>query len=85
MCTEMLESECAAFPGSFQGPGTLCSDITCCSADTDGNMDVNVVDLVNVILDWGTDGSANGGDVDGSGIVDVADLDEVILAWGPCE
>ncbi len=50
-------------------------------------MDVN--DLNNVILDWGTDGSANGGDVTGvvpgsppDGIVDVNDLIAVIVNWG---
>jgi hypothetical protein len=45
---------------------------------------VNVDDLVNVILDRGTDGSANGGDVNDDGIVNVDDLLDVILGWGPC-
>ncbi|MHC5004897.1 MAG: hypothetical protein ACYTJ0_17445, partial [Planctomycetota bacterium] len=39
--------------------------------DTNGDGVVDVDDLVSVILDWGTDGSGNGGDVDGSGTVDV--------------
>ena len=55
-----------------------------CPEDTDGSGSVDVIDLVNVVLDWGSDGSANGGDVDGSGIVDVTDLVNVVLAWGPC-
>ena len=45
---------------------------------------VDVVDLVNVVLDWGGDGTVNGGDVTGDGKVDVSDLVAVILAWGPC-
>ena len=32
---------------------------------------MDVVDLVNVILDWGTDGAAHGGDVDGDGTVEL--------------
>ena len=52
---------------------------------------VNVDDLNNVILDWGTDGSANGGDLTGpvpgsppDGIVDVNDVNDVIVNWGAC-
>lgn len=52
--------------------------------DTNGDNTINVEDLVNVILDWDTDGSANNGDVNGSGLVDVEDLVAVILAWGDC-
>ncbi len=55
-----------------------------CLGDTDGNGAVDVDDLVAVILDWGTDGVANGTDIDGSGLVDVDDLVAVILAWGQC-
>ncbi|MHC4989927.1 MAG: hypothetical protein ACYTGC_03010, partial [Planctomycetota bacterium] len=54
----------------------------CPDTNRDGIVDVN--DLLNVILDWSTDGSANGGDVDGSGLVDVNDLLDVVLAWGSC-
>ena len=52
---------------------------------------VNVDDLNNVILDWGTSGTAHGGDVTGplpgsppDGIVDVNDLNAVIVGWGVC-
>jgi hypothetical protein len=62
-----------------------------CAGDADGDGDVDVDDLNNVILDWGTDGSANGGDVTGpfpgdppDGIVDVNDLNAVIVNWGDC-
>ncbi len=44
---------------------------------------MDVDDLVNVMLDWGTDGSAHNGDVDGDGIVDADDLIAVILAYTP--
>ena len=63
-----------------------------CPADTDNSGTVNVDDLNSVILDWGTDGSLNGGDIVGAlpgsspdGIVDVNDLNLIIVDWGPCE
>ncbi|MHC4991504.1 MAG: right-handed parallel beta-helix repeat-containing protein [Planctomycetota bacterium] len=55
-----------------------------CPADTDGSGAVDTDDLINVIFDWGTDGTEHGGDIDGSGLVDVDDLTLVILAWGEC-
>lgn len=67
--------------------GVLISGIECdktplCEGDIDGNLDVNVNDLLSVIGDWGSNNSP--ADVDGSGTVDVADLLIVIGAWGPC-
>ena len=68
------------------GPGT-----PPCPGDTNGDGAVDVNDLNNVILDWGTDGSANGGDITGpvpgsppDGIVNVNDLNAVIVGWGAC-
>jgi hypothetical protein len=62
-----------------------------CPGDTDDDGIVDVNDLLNVILDWATDGSANGGDVTGllpgsspDGNVDVNDLLAVIMGWGAC-
>ena len=55
-----------------------------CAGDTNGDAVVDVQDMVNVILDWGTDGSTNGGDVTGNGTVDVEDLVAIILSFGPC-
>jgi hypothetical protein len=55
-----------------------------CPADTDGNGSVDIDDLMAVILDWGTDGSAGNSDVNGSGLVDVDDIMAVIMAWGGC-
>lgn len=61
-----------------------CLDCAAPCPDTNGDWYIDVIDIVNVFLDWGTDGSENGGDVDGSGVVDVADLVALIFAWGPC-
>ncbi|MHC4990976.1 MAG: hypothetical protein ACYTGC_08340 [Planctomycetota bacterium] len=55
-----------------------------CDGDTNSSGVVDTNDLVNVILDWGTDGAKNNGDVDGNGIVNSDDLVAVVLAWGPC-
>ena len=40
--------------------------------------------MINVVLDFGTDGSANGGDADGNGLVDIDDVVFVVLNFGPC-
>jgi hypothetical protein len=69
------------FPGDL---GPTFQFTPACLADVDDSGTVDVDDLVAVILDWGTDGSANGGDVDGSGLVDVDDLLDLLVAWGPC-
>ncbi|MHC4989772.1 MAG: hypothetical protein ACYTGC_02235 [Planctomycetota bacterium] len=65
------------------GPFRQRTDVPC-PGDTNGDGLVNVNDQLNVIFDWGTDGSANNGDIDGNGIVNVNDLLIVILNWGPC-
>lgn len=51
--------------------------------DTNGDATIDVLDLLQVILDWGqcpTEGDCLG-DLDGSGVVDVEDLLLVIGAW----
>lgn len=53
-----------------------------CPGNTNGDPVVDVIDLVNVILDWGTNGQQNGGDVDFNGSVDVLDVVFVVLHWG---
>ena len=57
-----------------------------CPADTNGDQVVDVVDLVNVIVDWGCTGGppSCSGDVNADGIVDVQDLVMTIVGWGPC-
>jgi hypothetical protein len=54
-----------------------------CPADVNGDGVVDVLDLLEVIANWGAcPGCAS--DVNGDGIVDVLDLLAVIAAWGPC-
>jgi phospholipase/lecithinase/hemolysin len=55
-----------------------------CPADTDGNGQVDIDDIVNVVLNFDRMGFAPTGDVNGSGRVDIDDIVDVILAFGPC-
>jgi hypothetical protein len=59
-----------------------CTEATPCPADVDGDGQVNVIDLVEVIFAWGSSGSD--ADANEDGMVDVLDLVAVLLAWGPC-
>ena len=52
-----------------------------CPADITGDGTVDVLDLLQVLGQWGAAGSA---DITGDGIVDVLDLLQVLGAWGPC-
>ncbi len=66
------------------GDGTFDSDdgdCAMCAADITGDDVVDVLDLLEVLAQWGTSGSA---DITGDGIVNVLDLVEVLSAWGPC-
>jgi polyhydroxybutyrate depolymerase len=54
-----------------------------CGADLDGNGDVGVVDLVELITAWGPCPGCPA-DLDQDGDVGVSDLVELVLAWGPC-
>jgi hypothetical protein len=67
---------------NFQVDRFECDGDVVCPADTTGDGMVDVSDLTNVILAWGSDDPA--ADVDGNGVVDVSDLTAVILAWGAC-
>ena len=63
----------------IDGPEGTCS--TPCEGDVDEDGAVTVADLLTVIDQWGTSGSA---DINGDGIVDVSDLLAVVGNWGPC-
>jgi hypothetical protein len=58
-----------------------------CPADTNGDGQVDVADLIGVVLDWGCTNPLGlcSSDVNDDGVTDVLDLTAVILAWGPCE
>ena len=54
-----------------------------CLGDVDGNLEVDVTDLLAVISAWGPCSGCDA-DIDGNGAVDVTDLLAIISAWGPC-
>jgi len=56
-----------------------------CPGDANCDSAVNVADLLNVLADWGTDGSANGGDVNCDSAVNVPDLLVVLSHWNVCQ
>ena len=56
-----------------------------CLGDTDGNLVVDVDDLVTVMENWGCmDPGPCPGDLNGDGVVDVNDLVDVFTGWGAC-
>ena len=72
-------------PDTSTGNATLevlCASPAPCPGDTNADGVVDVTDLVNVVLQWGS--ADPGSDLNDDGVVDVKDLLEVILAWGPC-
>ena len=64
---DFIPDECDACPGDLVGLAGV----------------VDVFDLEQVLLGWGSDSPMV--DLDGDGIVDGGDLATVLLAWGPCE
>ena len=53
-----------------------------CPADINGDLLVNVSDILLVIESWGSVGGV--ADINSDGIVDVGDLLEVVASWGEC-
>ena len=60
-----------------------CDAPTSCVGDINLDGTVDVLDLLQVIGNWGPCTSCPA-DIDGNGVVDVIDLLEVIANWGPC-
>jgi len=54
---------------------------TACVGDINGDGEIGVTDILAVIAQWGTNGSA---DVNGDGEVDVSDLLLIVGSWGNC-
>ena len=55
---------------------------TPCPPDVNGDLTVDVLDLLMVLAAWGATSGPE--DINGDGIVNVLDLLEVLAAWGPC-
>jgi hypothetical protein len=61
-------------------PNPDCPEIPC-PEDLNGDDIVDVSDLLELLSQWGSSGTA---DIDGSGTVDVQDLLLLLAAWGVC-
>ncbi|MAT80423.1 MAG: hypothetical protein CMJ29_02810 [Phycisphaerae bacterium] len=87
-CFELTQATCLAFGGIYGGDGSTCIDPDACDdssdcvGDTTGDGVVNVDDVLDVLANYGSDGSS--GDADGDNDVDVDDVLLVINGWGDC-
>ena len=87
-CFELTQATCVAFGGTYGGDGSTCADSDACDdtsdclGDTTGDGVVNVDDVLDVLANYGSDGSS--GDADGDNDVDVDDVLLVINGWGNC-
>jgi len=71
--------------GSRSGSAYVLEDIMPCPAALTCDGTVDVLDLLEVVAQWGTSGGGSGGaDITGDGTVDVLDLLQVLGAWDPC-
>ncbi|MCZ6837217.1 MAG: hypothetical protein O7G85_15690 [Planctomycetota bacterium] len=56
-----------------------------CPSDSDGDLQVNVDDLLGLLASWGSCPAPCPTDSNGDEIVDVYDLLDLLANWGPCE
>jgi C1A family cysteine protease len=85
-CVYGPATACDSAGGVFNGFGSRCEDVICtqpCEGDITADGWVDVVDLLEVIAQWGTSDST--ADLNSDGIVDVTDLLEVVEHWGSCD
>lgn len=55
-----------------------------CPADVDGNRNVNILDLLDLLDAWGPCPAPCAEDVNEDGIVDILDLLQLLADWGTC-
>jgi hypothetical protein len=56
--------------------------LTHCNGDLNGDYQVNIADVLDMIAHWGT--ACGSGDINNDGTVNVADLLALLSNWGPC-
>jgi glucose/arabinose dehydrogenase len=82
-CAALSEADCAAAGGVFQGVAVPCAlagePAACCTADFDGNGQVEVPDIFVYLSAWF--GGSFAADVDGNGEVQVPDIFAFLGLW----
>ncbi len=84
VCLPLPESNCVAGGGTYMGDFVACSSVDCatsCDGDCNGDGDVAVEDLLQLIADFG---NASKCDWSGDGMATVEDILVLLAAWGPC-
>jgi hypothetical protein len=83
---EAMPGQCItqfSFGGQELCVDDLCGEGPCpCPGDVTGDGLVDVLDLLQVMADWGLPGGPS--DINGDGLVDVLDLLIVLAEWGGC-
>ena len=84
VCVPLAESNCIDGGGTYMGDFVACSSVDCassCDGDCNGDGYVNVVDLLQLIADYG---GASDCDWNDDGIATVEDILVLLGGWGPC-
>lgn len=87
-CQNLLTAVCVVNGGMPQGPGSVCSGVTCpggsCRGDADGDQMVGLADLAVLISFWGQTAppAPPNADLDGNGVIGLGDVAEIIRNWG---
>ena len=53
-----------------------------CDGDTNGDFEVDIVDLLDLLAAWGSNDPVF--DLDGDGTVGITDFLAMLAVWGPC-
>ncbi len=88
-CSIEPEATCDLAGGAYSGHGTACQEVVCqpasCPGDLDGDQVVSVLDLIELIVGWGScEQPPCAADINNDGLVDVQDLVSLIVNWGSC-
>ena len=84
VCIIVNGSTCSAGNGDYHGDFSTCYDGICdqtCDGDCNGDGEVDVVDLLQLIADYG---GASDCDWNGDGEATVEDILVLLAGWGPC-
>ena len=85
-CEVMTEAECLAQQGEYQGDDAGCDPNPCitCPGDLDGDNDIDLADLAQLLAHYGMTSGAvyENGDLDEDGDVDLSDLAALLAVYG---